>query len=253
MKLSPTALILALSVSMCSAQSNPNDEPGVTKKSLAYHAYRLQETQPPFALKKVKALIAKIQYKEDKDSGGSSGTAALDPKVFQSLSKQAKFTYCMLHGEVSSQNCDGMPAVLSEESKLFAFPPGPFGEEADWSDAQRDFLHDHRGTVITLLRQTMRLRGRLGPNLKKAVIELDAVELFPDIVRMYKQSSKDHDLLTVLSVVMRDLKYLPYMKSDIFRKLYNADTNYKTSIPFTAGAAQTIISNAMTLFRAKKG
>ena len=245
MKFSAIGFTLGISISLCCAQSSMFDEKGLSKTSAAYHQYRLEETQPTYSLKKVKALIAKIKFKENKE--GEGGLESLDPKVFKSLSNQAMFTYCMLHGEVSSQNCDGMPAVLNEEKKLFAFPPGPFGEEADWSDNQRAFLHAHRSTVLGFLRQTMGQKKRAGNNLKKAIIELDAVELIPDMASLYKQSHKDHDLLSVMSVLMKNRKFRRYTTSDVYRKLYYGETNYKSSIPLTPYVEHLILSDALAM------
>ncbi len=248
MKTCLSASVFALSISLCAAQSSQYDEKGLTQKSAAYHHYRLYENKPPCELKKITALISKIKLKSD-GAGDESETSALDPKVFMRLSNGAKFTYCMIHGEISGQNCDGMPAVLNEENKIFAFPPGPFGEEADWSDIQRAFLHSHRGTVISLIRETVHQQGRVGVNLKKAIIELGAIELIPDLVQMYRHSSKDRDLLTVMSVLMKNLNFRRYTRSDQYFKLYSGETNYKSSIPLTVEASKRIQSDAMALYR----
>src|SRR5665213_1680976 len=106
MKKLSVSLFVACSLSLCVGQSDP---PEASKKSQAYHEYRLKETPPPYELTKVKALIAGMKQKgQDRDEG----TTGLSSRKFGSLSVPAKFTYCMIYGENYSQNCDAMPAVL---------------------------------------------------------------------------------------------------------------------------------------------
>src|SRR5471030_2019879 len=155
--------IFALSFAICilpvanaqlATERGPADPEGLTLKSQKYHQSRLAYTTPTFELAKVQKLMKSLKKKSDE--GGDSGTEALPSKVFNSLSTAVKFTYCMLQGEVYGQNCDGMPAVLGEETKIFAQPPDNFGNEEHWSDRQTGFLHKNRGSVIALLQRTIR-------------------------------------------------------------------------------------------------
>lgn len=232
-------------------QLGPDDPPNLTLKSQKYHELRLSQTTPTFELAKVKSLMKSMKKREDE--GGDSGVMALSAKAYRSLSTGGKFTYCMLHGENFGQNCDGMPAVLGEESKIFAQPPAAFWNEADWSDRQRNFLHSHRASVIGLLRLTIRHQHQIGVNLKKAILEIDAFELIPDIVAEYKRSSKDRDQLSVLSLLLKHARYEPYVKSPLYIKFYGEEASYQTAVPIHEDIVRFIIKCALSLYETRNG
>jgi hypothetical protein len=153
--------------------------PKTSSASKQYRLYREAISMPTYGLAKVKGLIKKI--KPDKEDN-----TRLSDKVYGSLTVEERFTYTMIHGEDSSQNCDVMMPVVDEEKKIFKFWPDAFGGEAVWSDRQRQFLTNNRKRVIELLRATMKLRERAGANIKDAVLELKANELIPDLIAVYK-------------------------------------------------------------------
>lgn len=68
-------------------------------------AYRRKMTIPPYGLDKVKAMIEKMSFVEDKNHT-DAGITALSSTAFIQLSLREKFTYVMIHAETSSQNCD---------------------------------------------------------------------------------------------------------------------------------------------------
>ncbi len=218
------------------------DPAPISEKSRAYHEARLHLTEPSYSLSRVKALIKAIKEpKTDSDFG----TKALDGKIFGKLTVKEKFTYCMIYGENFSQNCDGMPAFINEETKIFGHPSGAFSSEEDWSARQIKFLVSHRATIIQLLKETIRARGEVGANLKKAVLTLHAREVIPELVSTYKKSRQDLEILATLSNLMSDAKYRPYMKTQTYKRLYGQkESNYKSFVPFSKEAEQTIIANA---------
>ena len=218
------------------------DPAPISEKSRAYHEARLHLTEPSYSLSRVKALIKAI--KEPK-TDADFGTKALDGKIFGKLTVKEKFTYCMIYGENFSQNCDGMPAFINEETKIFGHPSGAFSSEEDWSARQNKFLLSHRATVIRLLKETIRAKGEVGANLKKAVLTLHAHEVIPDLVSAYKKSRQDLEILATLSNLMSDAKYRPYMKTKTYKLLYGQkESNYKSFVPFSKEAENTIIANA---------
>jgi hypothetical protein len=232
--------VFAIAICAASITFSQIRPPGLSTKSAEYHAYRLLKTEPSFELTKVKGILKTL--KRPRDEGVERGVA---DKVFGRLSTEAKFTYCMIHGEVFSQNCDGMPAVLDEENKIFAQPSGAFGDEQDWSDRQKRFLHSRRSSVIRLLKSTIRSRHRVGVNLKKAILEIDATEIVPILELTYLKDRKDHDVLSVLSVLMKHESYGPYVKSAIYKALYTGpNASYQTSIPYTRQAEKFILAMA---------
>ena len=134
MKRTSVLLLLAISVTTTFAQFG--DPPGLSAASKAYREYRLASTNPSYGLAKVQKLIKGIKF-------GANDTSALSAKAYASLTVAEKFTYTMLHAEQSAQNCNGMPGIIDEEKKFFAYLPGPFGEQV-WSDRQTSFLKSNR-------------------------------------------------------------------------------------------------------------
>lgn len=214
----------------------------VSPATKRYHAYRTEVTEPSYGLAKVKASIKKI--KPDKDDN-----EYLPKGEFERLSTREKFTYCMLHGEDMSQNCDMMPWVVEEEKKVFAYPP-PFNDGNElWSDRQKAFMMKNRGTVIQLLRSTMHAKHRVGANLKAAIIELDATPLIPDLISEYKRDRKDQDILTVLMLLMKNGKYKPFEESATYKKLYADDASYKAFILANDANQKLMFERAMAFYR----
>jgi hypothetical protein len=194
-------------------------------------------------------LINALRKPENEDAG----TLGVPDKVFRRLSTKAKFTYCMLYGEDFGQNCDGMPAELSEENKIFAQPSAAFGNEQEWSERQKNFLHSRRSTVIGLLKTTIRTKRRVGVNLKKAILEIDAYELIPILESTYLINRKDLDILSVLSVLMKHKSYKPYLKTATYKTFYTApNSDYKTSIPYTRKNETLLLDLAKGLYNSYK-
>ena len=242
-RLLTVCIIVAASTSIF-AQFDP---PGITKASKAYHAYRMVETNPSYGLTKVESLIKRIK-------AGSDDNQMMAAKTFNTLSVPDRFTYCMTHGEVFSQNCDGMPATLGEEKMLFGHPLGPWFEENQWSDRQKSFLHHNRSAVIGLLRSTIRSNSRVGCNLKMAITELDAWELIPDLAASYNRAKKDGDILSVFFLLMKDGKFKPFLTSTTYKKIYSdEDASYKSSIAYNSENAQLTIQRAMAYYKGRKG
>lgn len=210
--------------------------------SLKYREYRHQETAPSYGLAKVRSLIKSI--KTDKDDN-----RVLPVAQYSKLTLPEKFTYTMLHGEDFSQNCDVMPPIADEEKKVFSYIPGPFYDEATWSQRQRDFLHDNRSKVIDLLRETMLVKKRIGVNLKAAVLELNAWELIPDMVKVYKIQNKDHDILTLMMLLMKEGNYKPFMESTTYKKFYGDDSNYQAFVMANSANQKLTIDRAMGYYK----
>jgi hypothetical protein len=244
MKFLLSVCVLATAYTSLFAQFDP---PGLTKTSKAYHAYRMVETAPSFGLAKVEALIKKLKADSQDDQ-------AMTVKQFNGLSISERFTYCLVHGEVFSQNCDGMPATLGEENMIFGHPLGPWGEQQQWSDKQKAFLHSNRATVISLLRATMRSKNRVGTNLKMAIIELDAYELIPDMVYVFSPTKKDNDILSTFFLLMRDGKFKPFLASATYTKLYaGGEASYRAFVVGNPENKQLTISRAMAYYKSRKG
>ncbi|MBS1715142.1 MAG: hypothetical protein JST30_12480 [Armatimonadetes bacterium] len=213
------------------------DDPKPSPESDAYHAYRHQLTQPLYGTAKVKSLIAKI--KTDREDN-----RVMPDSVYKKLTFQEKLTFVLLHGEDFSQNCDMMPRILDEQKKIFPYFPSPFGDESVWSERQRGFLTANRAKVVALLRETIRTRKRVGVNVKAVIATLDAKELVPDVVKVYKADRKDRDILTLLMVLMGASKYGPFLKTGLYRDLYGEEAGYQANVPFDAKTEAQILTLA---------
>jgi hypothetical protein len=239
-------LILVVSLALASlvtAQEIETMHP--TKASREYRKYREATSEPTFSISKVKAIIKKI--KKDQDDN-----RRLAEKDFNALSLEQKFTYTMIHGEDSTQNCDAPMGIVDEEKKIFSYIPSAFGDEVTWSDRQRDFLTKNRSKVIPLIKETLKLRRRAGVNLKNAILETNAVELIPDLVSIYRIHNKDHDILTVLMLLMKEGNYPEFMKSTSFTKLYGENANYKSFLQASAANQKLIIDRAMAFYKSSQ-
>jgi hypothetical protein len=203
--------------------------------SIHYRAYRNQAVEPAYHLSKIKALIKKIKADDE-------GTARMSERLYSTLSTKERFTYTMIHGEDSSQNCDAMPPVMDSEKKIFGYIPDAFDESNYWSKRQQEFLHQNRGQVIQMLRDTLNAKHRAGINLKWAVFELNAKELFPDLAKLYRRDRKDHDILTVMMLVMKEKNYKPFLASSIYKKMYgNPETSYRDVMNATRASEDEIM------------
>lgn len=216
-----------------------------TREMEKYREYRYAATEPTFGLSKVKKLIKGIKADEEDNR-------IMSEKTYNSLSVEEKFTYAMIHGENSSQNCDVMPWVVGEDKKIFGYFAGIFGDEAAWSDRQRSFLKNNRTKVVSLMRSTIKTRQRVGVNFKHTIMELDAFELIPDIIAVYNVNKKDQDILTVLNLLMREGKYKPFLESATCKKLYGPDANYQASIEANAANQKLVISRATEYYKSRK-
>ena len=206
----------------------------------------MYESKPRWGLAKIQRLLA--HTKTDKDDN-----TVIPAKAYSALSTREKFTYCMMNGEVFDQNCDGMPGFVGEEKKIFAHAPGPWFEQDRWSPRQIAFLSGHRGTVLSLIRQTITTQHRSGTNLNKAIIDLHAWEMIPALVALYQRDHKDHDLLSVCMILMKDGNYRPFASSPMYNKLYgDPDASWKSFIDATPHNQRLLIQRAMAYYRSKR-
>jgi hypothetical protein len=224
----------------------PQDgEPKISEKSRRAHEYRMVNTSPSYDLAKVKAIVRKIKPDDE-------GSKILNPKVFDKMPLEEKFTYTLVNREWFSQNCDEMPIVENEDKKIFAYLPAE-DDMMDFSDHEQNFLKNNRGRVIPLLSREIEAHPHVGLNVKSVVVYLDAYELIPDIVKAYQRNPRDLDLLTVLDTLMKDGKYAPFMQSITYKKLYGTNADYKTYVDGNKANAKLTMDRAMAFYNSRKG
>lgn len=238
-------ILLTALVMLGSAQSPASKQSKVTAR---YEEYRAVTTDPSYGLSKVERLVAKIK---PVDSGDVQNEALTD-KQFAALSVSEKFTYCMIHAEDFSQNCDMMPVVVGSEKKIFGYPAEAF-DSWTWSKRQESFLTDNRPKVIALLRDTIKTHRRVGANLKDAIVTLEAYQLIPDLVRAFNRDKRDLDILSVLLELMEDGKYKPLLESETHRKLYGDGANHQSFIVANPENIALVIARATGYYKTRKG
>jgi len=227
------------------AQDDDSNKPS-SEESEEYHSYRLEITEPPYGLDKVSALIAKIKRTEG--DNGDDGTEALDQKTYLSLSLREKFTYNMIHPESYSQNCDAMPAVQDEQKKIFGQLPDAFGEYS-WSEHQSKFFLANKDSVMAWMRSIISKDNRVGLNFKQVMVDINAKEMIPFLINMYNAEKKDHDILTVLMLLMKDNEYDEFLVSLSYKKLYaDKESSYKAYLNFNTANEELIIKRATNFY-----
>lgn len=216
-----------------------------SKESQAYHDYRTENSEPSYGLKKIEAFIKKIKA-DDEDN------EKLDVKSYSALTLREKFTYHMIHAESYSQNCDAMPPIQDEHKKIFAQLPDAFGEYG-WSDRQINFFKANKDSVIKFMEEIILKDNRVGVNFKEAIVEMNAKEMIPFLVQTYNATKKDHDILTVLLLLMKQNKYQPFMVSTSYKKLYgDEDASYESYLNFNTANEELIIKRATDFYNGLK-
>ncbi|NIG55486.1 hypothetical protein [Chitinophaga sp. Cy-1792] len=240
MKILLTGLLLSVSLF-----ANAQDYKEPSKESQEYGVYRSKVTIPPYGLPKVKAMVSGLELEGDNDY---NETAALTAKAWNALSFREKFTYCMIHGENFSQNCDASPPVQDEQKKVFGQLPSAFGEFS-WSDRQLKFFNDNQDSVLALIRESVNRSKRVGVNYKEAIVAMNAVEMIPFLEEVYLKDKKDHDILTIFLLLMKENKYAPFLSSVSYKKLYGNDSDYGTYIDFNSANEALILQRVNDFYK----
>jgi len=232
-------VLLTLLLPLC-IQAQEEEWKEASPESKAYHEYRLKTTVPPYGLAKIKALVKSLR--EDEESH-----LILNAKVYNALSLREKFTYHMIHAESYSQNCDVLPPIQDEQNKIQGNLPDAF-DEYSWSERQWKFLKDNKDSVMALIKESANRSGRIGLNYKHAIVEMNALEMIPFLIEFYKKDHKDHDILTVLLLLMKGVKYEPFMKTASYLKLYGDNASYTAFLQPSAANEELIFKRVMDLY-----
>jgi hypothetical protein len=236
-------LSLLISFSLCAQDDVEWKE--ASKESQAYHKYRQHLSYPPYSLDKVNLVIKKQVITDSEDN------LVLKEKAYASLSLREKFTYNMLHGESFNQNCDAMPPIQDEQKKIFGYLPDAFDEFA-WSDRQIAFFTGNKDSVLAWIKECTSKNNRVGINFKQAIIQMNASEMIPYLIAAYNTTKKDHDILTMLMLLMKEAKYAPFVSSASYKKLYGDESNYQDFISYNKANEELIIKRATDFYNGLK-
>ncbi len=214
-----------------------------SKESQAYSLYRDYIVEPTFSLAKVKAAIKKIKANDE-------GEEKVTKKVWDAFTNKEKFTYSMIHPEAFSQNCDAPPPIEDEHKKLFPnLPDANF--EADLSDRQIAFLKKNKDSVLSWIKQFSNTKKRVGLNFKEVIVMLKDKSIIPFLTEIYLKNRKDHDILTVLLLLMKEAKYSPFIKSQMHEKLYGPEATWIAFIMANKANQDLIIKRATDFYNGK--
>lgn len=206
-----------------------------------------RNTIPPYSIEKIRILIGALKPVDNAD--GWTSTKALSAKTYASLSLQEKFTYHMIHGETYSQNCDGIPPIPDEQKKLFGYLSDPFGEY-EWADRQKKFFKDNKDSVVALMTESIKRSHHIGLNYKKVIVDINATEMIPLLISMYNEKKIDHDILTVLMLLMSKNKYPVFINSVSWQKLYgDPKSNRRGYLDFNTANEQLILQRAADFYK----
>jgi hypothetical protein len=243
-KIIPFTIVALLAVFGLQAQDD-NEYKEASEESQAYHSYRITESEPPYGLNKVRSLIKGIKFNDNDE------TEKLGSKLYQGLSLGEKFTYHMIHPESFSQICDAYPPIQDEHKKIFGQLPDLY-DEYSWSDRQIAFFKANRDSVVKLLKECITKDKQIGVNFKKAIVEMNATEMIPFLITTCKSIKKDHDILTVLLLLMEKNKYPPFIASISHKKLYSEDSDYKSFLVYNQANEDLIFQRATDFYKGLK-
>jgi hypothetical protein len=242
-KITPFLLLIAVSL-IGRAQDETEKRPSTA--SQAYHESRQKTTTPPYGLEKIQSLLPKMKDVPDKDNE-DEGTLALTEKTYASLSLPEKFTYNMIHGESYFQSCDAFLPYLEEEKKVFARLPPLFSEQG-WSKRQTKFFLDNKDSVILLMTASINRTHYVGLNYKQVIVDINATSMIPLFIDIYKLKRNDHDILTVLLLLMLNNAYPPFVSSTSHHKLYASEGSSYSAYLICNTANQDLIIQRATDF-----
>lgn len=169
---------------------------------------------------------------------------ALPAEKYAALSLRDKFVYNIATGESFAQNCSMDMDPEHAETLLFAQLPPPFGEYR-WSDRQYKFFKSNRDTVIAMIKEYGIMADHLGVNFKHVIVNLNATSLIPFLTSEFRMHSRDHDILTVLMLLMEQNHYSPFLKSPVYETLYGTrESSYRRTIALTRADQELIIRDA---------
>jgi hypothetical protein len=238
-------LLMGFSFSLSGQDNEDLEWKEPSPASQEYHAYRTVIAWPSWGISRITSLIEKIEF-DDKNE-----LEALDEKIYNGLTLREKFTYNMIHPESFRKISDAMPPIQDEHKKIFGRLPEIF-EGYTWSSRQEKFLHDNRDTVMTLIKLSSFKSGRVEANYKQAIAEINGTEMIPFLINIYNLTKKDHDILTLLMLLMESNNYRPFKVSLSHRKLYSDQSDAQSYLDFNKANEALIIQRALDFYNGLK-
>ena len=119
--------------------------------------------------------------------------------------------------------------------------------------AANEFFITSKDSVIKFMEEVILKDNRIGVNFKQAIVEMNAREMIPFLIQTYNATKKDHDILTVLLLLMKQNKYQPFMVSASYKKLYrDEEASYESYLNFNTANETLIIKRATDFYNGLK-
>ena len=217
---SKVACLLLVSC-LCFSVGVAKSQDDLTSATKSYEKYRRLVIEPKIGLKKVKMLIKSTKRDRDENLRISDG-------AWNGLTTQEKVSYCLLHCEDYAQMCDAMPPIPGSEKLIESFFPDAF-DEASYSKRQVDFIEENEDAMLGTIRQLIKEKKRVGLNLKQALYQINSYKIVPDLLAAYQADSRDHDILTLLMILMKEGNFQAFKSSKIYEDFYGENANYRNS------------------------
>lgn len=216
-----------------------------SKESQAYHEYRNQLSVPFYPSTNVKNAIKKY-VKSDQDDN-----LVMKESIYNKFTPKEKFVYAMIHPEAYSQICDANPPIEDEHKKIFGQLPDAFADYA-LSERQEKFLKDNSELVAGYFKECIAKNNRVGVNYKQVIVNINAVSMIPFLIQTYNKQKKDHDILTMLLLLMKNNNYEEFVQSTGYKKLYGEESNYLSHLTLNQANVDLIISRATNFYNGYK-
>lgn len=178
----------------------------------------------------------------------------LSESDFNSLNALEHFIHSTQYPESFFQSC----ALFAQPENLENIIPAqlPFkGEGMRMSERQEQALSAERDSTIMIIEECMLQNKRITNELKRLIIDLQAIELIPALSQTFKESKVyDPYILTTICLLIKN-KSLEFRESDVYMNLYAPSKKgepfnyYKRNIPFTKKKASEIISLAHSYYQ----
>lgn len=216
-----------------------------SKESQAYHEYRNKLSVPFYPSANVKNAIKKY-VKTDQDEN-----LVMKESIYNKFTPKEKFVYAMIHPEAYSQICDANPPIQDEHKKIFGQLPDAFADYA-LSERQEKFLKDNSDLVAGYFKECIARNNRVGVNYKQVIVNINAVSMIPFLIQIYNKQKKDHDILTMLLLLMKNNNYEEFLKSTGYKKLYGEESNYLSYLDLNTANVDLIIKRATDFYNGYK-
>jgi hypothetical protein len=166
--------------------------------------------------------------------------------LFRNMTLHERFIYNIIRPRRYTQNCtlhvaylaNGTATSVKPAKRLYAQLPVP-GSEYTWGDEQLSFFRDNRDSTLAWIREDIQRTRLVGLNYKTVLVEVNAVELIPDLLAIHDRQMvlrhEDDDIYTVIMQLMEKARYGPWLQTDLRKKLYGEDAVFWASVLCTPG------------------